>query len=377
MKFNTLASPTFGWLKMNGGELLDLPAMERLSPAIELPEGVRVEKLNGVRAKEMRTGGGEEFGQALAAAKLPILICTVPEDQQIAGRDALRLLFELPDEGEEYDPKGRIALKSKKTNDAPAQAGKFAKVELNLEAGSSLTAVMDYHSEAAAKGLAGVQTKITLGEGAKLTLVQIVRPGSGYTFLNDVGAVCAKDAELRVIHLVLSGKHVYQGFSSAMEGDRSQVAVDVGYVGEDHARYDLNYESIHTGKKTGAEIHGKGILRGHAKKVFRDSIDLRKGCSGSEGNETEDVLLMDETVENRSLPIILCNEDDVVGNHGATIGRLDEDLLFYMESRGMQKDDVYEMMAKARIDAIVRKIPDAKTRHDLLELDDEEEREER
>ncbi len=377
MKFNILASPTFSWLKMNGGELLDLPAMERLSPAIELPEGVRVEKLNGVRAKEMRTGGGEEFGQALAAAKLPILICTVPEDQQIAGRDALRLLFELPDEGEEYDPKGRIALKSKKTNDAPAQAGKFAEVELNLETGSSLTAVMDYHSEAAAKGLAGVQTKITLGEGAKLTLVQIVRLGSGYTFLNDVGAVCGKDAELRVIHLVLSGKHIYQGFNSAMAGDRSQVAVDVGYVGEDHARYDLNYESIHTGKKTSAEIHGKGILRGRAKKVFRDSIDLRKGCSGSEGNETEDVLLMDETVENRSLPIILCSEDDVVGNHGATIGRLDEDLLFYMESRGMQKDEIYEMMAKARIDAIVRKIPDAKTRHDLLELDEEEEREER
>ncbi len=43
----------------------------------------------------------------------------------------------------------------------------------------------------------------------------------------------------------------------------------------------------------------------------------------------------------------------------------------------MLKDDVYEMMAKARIDAIVRKIPDAKTRHDLLELDEEEEREER
>ena len=74
----------------------------------------------------MRTGGGEEFGQALAAAKLPVLICTVPSGQRIAERDALRLSFKLPDDGEEYDPKGRIALKSAKTNDAPAQAGKFA-----------------------------------------------------------------------------------------------------------------------------------------------------------------------------------------------------------------------------------------------------------
>jgi len=63
MKFNTLASPTYSWLKMNGGELLDLPAMERLSPAIELPEGVRVEKLNGVAAKPLRTGGGRSCGK--------------------------------------------------------------------------------------------------------------------------------------------------------------------------------------------------------------------------------------------------------------------------------------------------------------------------
>ena len=69
MKFNTLASPTYSWLKMNGGELLDLPAMERLSPAIELPEGVRVEKLNGVAAKPLRTGGGAECGEALAATE--------------------------------------------------------------------------------------------------------------------------------------------------------------------------------------------------------------------------------------------------------------------------------------------------------------------
>ena len=179
MKFNTLASPTYSWLKMNGGELLDLPAMERLSPAIELPEGVRVEKLNGVAAKPLRTGGGAEFGEALAAAKLPVLICTVPEGQEIAERDALRLSFRLPDAGQEYNPRGRNSVKGEKASGKPAKAGKFAQVELNLERESSLTVVMDYLSEADAKGLAGVQTKVTLGEGAKLTLVQLVRAGSG------------------------------------------------------------------------------------------------------------------------------------------------------------------------------------------------------
>ncbi|HAJ74036.1 MAG TPA: Fe-S cluster assembly protein SufD, partial [Lachnospiraceae bacterium] len=74
------------------------------------------------------------------------------------------------------------------------------------------------------------------------------------------------------------------------------------------------------------------------------------------------VLMMDDGVSNQTIPLILCGEEDVSGNHGATIGRLDEKLMFYMQSRGMNTEEIYEMMARARIDAVIRKIPDEKTR---------------
>lgn len=46
------------------------------------------------------------------------------------------------------------------------------------------------------------------------------------------------------------------------------------------------------------------------------------------GNEKEDVLLLDDTIVNQTIPLILCNEEDVEGNHGATIGKLDEERCF-------------------------------------------------
>ena len=49
-------------------------------------------------------------------------------------------------------------------------------------------------------------------------------------------------------------------------------------------------------------------------------------------------------VVNQTIPLILCEEEDVEGNHGATIGKLDEELLFYLESRGMSEEAVYEMV---------------------------------
>lgn len=361
LKINALSGYTYGWLKMNDAKLADLPAVQSLSAAIELPQGVRAEKTDEKLLDGMRTGAGEELSAMLREAKLPVQRYTVPAGMT-TGEDALRIYFDLPDSGEIYDPRGR-----KNDDGVPAAAGRFAEVEILLEDDADATVVMDMTSEEKAKGLAGVQTRIKAGERAKLRLVQILRPGKGYTLINDIGAECASEAQVEVIHLVLSGKNIYQGLSTELKGYKSSLTVDIGYIGRGDSFYDFNYEAVHTGKKTNCEIHAKGVLREKASKVFRDTIDFKHGCAGAVGNETEDVLLMDETVNNRSIPIILCAEEDVVGNHGATIGRLDEKLLFYMESRGMNPEEIYEMMAQARIDALLRQIPDVKTRCELLD----------
>lgn len=110
-----------------------------------------------------------------------------------------------------------------------------------------------------------------------------------------------------------------------------------------------------------------GVLSDKAKKIFRGTIDFRKGCAGSVGNEKEDVLLLDDTIVNQTIPLILCNEEDVEGNHGASIGKIDEELLFYLESRGISEENVYDMMAKTRINAVCNKITDEETKRKVQE----------
>ena len=92
--------------------------------------------------------------------------------------------------------------------------------------------------------------------------------------------------------------------------------------------------------------------------MFRGTIDLKHGAKGACGNEQENVLLMDDNVVNQTIPVILCDEDDVEGNHGATIGRLDEDSVFYMQSRGMDLESTYELMAEARMENVIHSISD-------------------
>ena len=65
-----------------------------------------------------------------------------------------------------------------------------------------------------------------------------------------------------------------------------------------------------------------------------------------------------EDVENKTVPVILCSEENVVGNHGATIGELDEDTLFYLASRGISREQAENMMARAGVERLKSLIAD-------------------
>ena len=74
----------------------------------------------------------------------------------------------------------------------------------------------------------------------------------------------------------------------------------------------------------------------------------------------------------QSVPVILCAEEDVVGNHGASIGRLDEGISYYLQTRGMTPEEVERMMARARLEAVIRKIPEEAVRNRLLETEEKD-----
>ena len=105
-------------------------------------------------------------------------------------------------------------------------------------------------------------------------------------------------------------------------------------------------------------------LRCHAAEEFASWDDLLE------------LMVLDEDVVNKSIPLILCKEEDVEGEHGATIGDLSDEVLLYFRSRGIDDETAYQLMAKGRLIGCVRQIPDEKLRAQLMaELGEEPEEE--
>ena len=144
-------------------------------------------------------------------------------------------------------------------------------------------------------------------------------------------------------------------------GKRASTNMDIGYLGQKKQVIDINLVVNHIGKKTNCNIQVDGTLKDAAEKIFRGSIDFKTGSSDSKGAETENVLLLGDDVVNKTIPLILCAEENVEGSHGATIGELDVDTLFYFASRGIDMETAEDMMTKGKMEVLYRKIQDENT----------------
>lgn len=336
MTVNSLPSRTWNWLKMNESKLKD----------IEAGDVCQVETVKTEAAKTADEHAEADFSN-------------IPTGM---GADMDRL-------GEMAGSSSIFIKSSEKTGTKTepvrlhfsCKEGKkcFQKVEILAKEGEEVNVLMDYTSpEKTASGLAAIQTKLHIEKGAKVRLVQVQLLGKDYTLLNDIGAQCEDGAQFEVLQLFLGSSKTYSGCLADLKGKESHFKADIGYQGKDSQRYDMNYVAVHKGKKTVSEMNADGILDDQAFKLFRGTIDFKNGSSGSKGDEKENVLLMGDNVVNQTIPLILCAEEDVEGNHGASIGQLDEEMLFYLSSRGMSEESAGKMIARARIDAVCQKIGD-------------------
>jgi Fe-S cluster assembly scaffold protein SufB len=335
MKVNRLPAPTWNWLKMNGTVVSGVQASREGHCRSTLPDGWATAENE---LQDIATGIGPDLDRLFERSGVKTRTFTALNTVS----DPLRLDFSYG-----------------------AGASDLNAVDIDAAEGCELSIFMDYSAVTGADGTAGVRTRVKLGRNSRVHLIQVQRLSEKMTFFNAVGLKCAEGARADLTQIVFGGGKTYMGTLCALEGTGSAFCSDIGYTLGGTQRLDMNSTALHRGRKTESRINASGVLRGEAFKLFRGTIDFRRGSAQAVGNEKEDVLLMDDRVVNQTIPLILCEEEDVEGNHGATIGRLDDALLFYMQSRGLTREQVYEMMSRARIAAVCAKIPDAVLRGEI------------
>jgi len=226
--------------------------------------------------------------------------------------------------------------------------------------GSELTLIEVFESENK-ENLLGLQTRVYVCENASIKLVRVNLLSESTDHFDDLGFHLENDAKAELIQLELGGKRSYVGVRTELVGRKSEYRSATGYLCKGDSLLDMNFVTNEWGKKVSSNMDASGVLLDNSTKVYRGTIDFKEGAKGASGFEKEDTLLFSPSIINKSVPLILCHEEDVEGDHGATIGRIDEKLLFYIKSRGIDEKAAKQLMTEAYINAVTEQIGDDET----------------
>lgn len=238
-------------------------------------------------------------------------------------------------------------------------AGELKKQQIVVEPGQSDEVVIE-HREGGAH-----ETVVHVGKGAKLHLVLAELAPTDAPYTNRVKVQVDADGAFSYTGAEIGGRTTATELTVNLAGDRATADVWSLYFGDEDRLLDLNYIIRQGGKKTDANMQVRGTLMGQATKNFRGTLDFLEGTKGSVGRENEEVMLLDEGVRNRSVPIMLSHEDDVDGHHAVAVGRMDEAKLFYLMSRGLDMEEAKSLVVEASLRPVIDRIPDEKLKGEI------------
>ena len=176
-----------------------------------------------------------------------------------------------------------------------------------------------------------------------------------------------ENAKINYTIVDFGGKHSITNYYSNLQGDNCDNQLNTIYLGKENQVFDLNYIGELRGKKSNIDIEVQGALKDISKKHFKGTIDFKKGCKKATGNENEACMLLSDTAKSIALPMLLCSEEEVEGNHSSSAGKIGEKELFYIMSRGFELKEAMKLMVRARFNQILEKIENEELREEILQ----------
>jgi Fe-S cluster assembly scaffold protein SufB len=240
---------------------------------------------------------------------------------------------------------------------------------LQIEAHSNCNAnlIIKFESDEDVKAFNNTVINTNAEENANLSIIVVnLLNQKSSNFLSIENKLMEK-ANVKYTIIDLGGKYSITNYFSNQIGEESDNILNSMYLGNNNQVFDLNYIAEQRGAKSNIDINVQGALADQAKKHFKGTIDFKKGCKKATGNENESCTLLSETAKSLALPMLLCSEEEVEGNHSSSAGKIENKELFYIMSRGFSLKEAQKLIVKAKFNKIIENIYDDGLKAKILE----------
>jgi Fe-S cluster assembly protein SufD len=201
--------------------------------------------------------------------------------------------------------------------------------------GGSAHVIEQHVGEAGADVLGALTSKFHLGAAARLQTTTLSDLPDSVSLYRRTQATVADDASCGSAHAVLGGRLQRFDIGVALAGARARFDSRGVFAlrGRQHA--DVHLDVRHLARDTACDIVWRGVADQRARGIFHGAITVAAGADGADAQLSNKNLLLSPHAEIDTQPVLEIYADEVKAAHGATVGQLDEQALFYLRSRGL------------------------------------------
>ena len=226
------------------------------------------------------------------------------------------------------------------------------------EAGASVTCIDEYVSpdlEEDSLSLNGVE--IFGADGATVSYLAVQQYGRGVQHFTMQHSNTGRDATLVGFNVTLGADLARADVTSHLEGQGARAEMLALWFGDREQHFDHHTLQHHEAPSAYSDLLYKGALTASSNSVFRGLIKVAEGSQLTDAYQTNRNLLLSPDASAVALPNLEIGADDVRCSHGATVGQVDDTMLFYLMSRGLNRDQAERLLVFGFFDEVLERVP--------------------
>ncbi|MEA3287337.1 MAG: Fe-S cluster assembly protein SufD [Candidatus Marinimicrobia bacterium] len=337
---------------------VNLPLLEKLKQAV--PKALQLVFVNGVFASELSVDLSSEVPAGL---KIKLMSTLDPEARQRAeksirnakltddnifhhitlGLSHSGLFIELAGNVEIEKPLHILYLSS--ANNSASFSNPLHVIRIGQN--SRLKIIQQFASTAGVKAVTVPSDIIQLQEGAGLDLVKIGLESEETDHVSNTAVEIAGSAILKAHQYLLGSRLTRSNLEVTFAGPGATADLRGLYLGDGSQHLDIRTYMDHAHPHCRSDQHFRGIMNDNSRGVFNGMVLVREHAQQTDAQQSNKNLLLSRDARVDTKPQLEIFADDVKCTHGATVGELDDDALFYLQSRGISRTDAVLMLTRA------------------------------
>lgn len=227
-----------------------------------------------------------------------------------------------------------------------------------VDDGATVTYVHEYASPTEEKPAFHAGTiELFVGDNANLQFVELQSFGEHFWNLTHERARIKSHGELHWTFGAMGGRTTKTFADIDMDGEGSVGKMSGFYFTDKKQHLDYDSQQNHFKPNTTSDLLFKGALIDESRAVWQGMVYVAPGAFKTDGYQTNRNLILSKKARADSIPGLEILADDVRCSHGATIGKIDEDQIFYLQARGISRLDAEKLIVKGFFEEIMDRIP--------------------